>query len=339
MKIWRYSLSTRIEGKGELIKKSDAYFETLEVHGFSPKTIETYAFVLITFFRWIKSDWPRFQKFTQKDLQDWMIVLSKQNKSPSSINQRLCCVRAFYRFCFGKDLPHAAGVLYPKGVSYGPRRRGYLGISPVSRKGQLELRVKRPKRLMDPMRPPEVDRFLADIQRYRDLGITLVMLLCGLRRQEVTLLRVADVNFHQSSIRVMGKGRRERFVPMPFCLMEVLARYVEVERPTNSNDDRFFVVLQGARTGGAMTNAGIRSLFRKRRERLELPMARPHQFRHVFASDLARSGVPLTTIQRLLGHADPKTSLIYIELFIEDIKTDYDRAMKNIEERYAALSK
>jgi site-specific recombinase XerD len=66
---------------------------------------------------------------------------------------------------------------------------------------------------------------------------------------------------------------------------------------------------------------------------------RPHQFRHAFASDLARVGVPLTTIQRLLGHADPKTSLIYIELFLEDIREEYNRAMGRISERYAALSK
>jgi len=127
-------------------------------------------------------------------------------------------------------------------------------------------------------------------------------------------------------------------VPMPFCLMQVLERYLDVERPTKSCE-RFFVLLQGKKAGAAMTTDGIRSLFRKRRARLGLARAKPHQFRHVFASDLARAGVPLTTIQRLLGHADPKTSLIYIELFIEDIKIEYEKAMKTIEARYAALSK
>lgn len=337
MKIWSYSFSTRIDGKGQLVKKANDYFEALEVQGFSPKSIQTYAFVLITFFRWLNERWERFEKFTQKDLQDWLIALNDRQLKAHSINQRLCTVRSFYFFCFGKKLPHAAGVLYQKGY-YKSVRVGHLGLHIPKRKTNLELRVKTPTKIMDPLTPKEIDRFLADINRYRDLGITLTMLLCGLRREEITLLRLEDVNFHQSSLRIRGKGKRERIVPMPFCLMQVMEHYLSMERPTESCD-RFFVILQGAKAGSPMTTSGIRSLFRKRRARLGLERARPHQFRHAFASDLARAGVPLTTIQRLLGHADPKTSLIYIELFIEDIKAEYDRAMKKIEARYAALSK
>jgi len=336
VKIWSYNFSTRIDGKGELVKRANDYFEVLEVQGFSPKSIQTYAFVLITFFRWIREDWKTFEHFNQKDLQDWLIALKGAHLKPSSINQRLCCARAFYFFCFGKKLPHAAGVVYPKGY-YKAKRRGPLAMYAPSRKVNLELRVKKPARVMDPMKPTDIDRFLSDINRYRDLGLTLMMLLCGLRREEVTLLKMEDVNFHQSAVKVSGKGRRERVVPMPMCLMEVLERYLEMERPLKSSN-RFFVLLQG-RPGDPMTTAGVRSLFRKRSRRLGLPMARPHQFRHAFASDLARAGVPLLTIQRLLGHADPQTSLIYIELFIEDIKAEYEAAMKKIEIRYAALSK
>lgn len=336
MKIWSYSFSTRIDGKGQLVKKANDYFEALEVQGFSPKSIQTYAFVLITFFRWLHEDWTRFSKFTQKDLLAWMMYMSRHQLKPSSINQRLCCARAFYFFCFGKKLPHVPGVVYPKGY-FKAKRRGPIGLYAPSKKVDLELRVKRPARVMDPMKPAEIDLFLSDINRYRDLGLTLMMLLCGLRREEVTLLKMEDVNFHQSSVKVLGKGRRERVVPMPLCLMQVLEKYLDMERPTRGSE-RFFVLLQG-RPGEPMTTAGVRSLFRKRSRRLGLPTARPHQFRHAFASDLARAGVPLLTIQRLLGHADPQTSLIYIELFIEDIKAEYDQAMKKIEARYAALSK
>lgn len=335
MKIWSYSFSTRIDGKGDLVNHTNKYFEALEVQGFSPKTIQTYAFVLITFFRWINQDWNRFKKFNQKDLLDWMIHLDRQKRKPSTINQRLCCVRAFYTFCFSKKIPHVPGVVYPKGY-YKAKRRGPLGLYSPSKKVDLELQVKRPSKVMDPMKPKDIDLFLSDINRYRDLGLTLMMLLCGLRREEVTVLKLEDVDFHQSAVRVMGKGRRERVVPMPQCLMQVLEKYLDMERPIKSSE-RFFVLLQG-RTGAPMTTAGVRSLFRKRSKRLGLPQARPHQFRHAFASDLARAGVPLLTIQRLLGHADPQTSLIYIELFIEDIKIEYDKAMKKIESRYATLS-
>ncbi len=337
MKIWSYSFSTRIDGKGLLVEKANKYFEVLEVHGFSPKSIQTYAFVLITFFRWLNEDWKKFENFTQKDLQDWMFELDKKNLKPNSINQRLCCARAFYRFCFDKPLPHVPGVLYRRGSCRG-RGRGYLGLSTIKPKGFLELSANVPRKIIDPMTPKDIDLFLADIDRYRDLALTLTMLLCGLRRQEITLLRIEDVDFHQSIMKVSGKGHRERFVPMPFCLMQVLEKYLNIERPISALE-HFFVILQGQKSGQPMTNSGIRSLFRKRRDRLGLPKAKPHQFRHAFASDLARAGVPLTTIQRLLGHSDPRTSVIYIELFIEDIKIEYDKAMTKIEARYAALSK
>jgi len=251
---------------------------------------------LVGLIRWLKNSWEKFEVFTQKDLQDWMIALRAENLSPRTINQRLCCARAFYRFCFGKNIPHAAGVLYPK-AHYKGQRKIPFGISRRDRRGFLELKVKVPHKVMDPLKPKEIDQFLSDIQRYRDLAIVLTMLLCGLRRQEIVNLRMEDVNFHQSALRVRGKGKKERIVPMPFHLMQVYEKYLDVERPIKAKE-AFFVLLQGIRAGHEMTVVGIRSLFRNRRARLGIEKARPHQFRHAFASDLARAGVPPLTGSR-----------------------------------------
>ena len=70
MKIWSYSQSHRIDGAGDLIDKANKYFEACEVHGNSPDSVRTYVFALMTFFRWFGSDLKKFEKFTQKDLQD-----------------------------------------------------------------------------------------------------------------------------------------------------------------------------------------------------------------------------------------------------------------------------
>jgi len=120
--------------------------------------------------------------------------------------------------------------------------------------------------------------------------------------------------------------------------MEVSEKYLSFERPATTGD-RFFVILQGKKTGQPMTSPGLRSLFQYRSSVKRIPRARPHQFRHAFASDLARVGVPITTIQRLLGHSDPMTSAMYIYLFMDDIRADYEKAMLRIEERYAALAR
>jgi site-specific recombinase XerD len=276
--------------------------------------------------------WNR--KFNQKNLQNWMFYCQEHNLKPRSINRRLASVRMFYRFCYGTQVPHSSGVVYSKGSSKHSRRESRLGLFKISQKSFLELHVKVPRKVVDPLKPSDVDDFLKDIRRYRDLAIILSMLLCGLRSQEVINLRKDDVDFQQSQLRVMGKGKRERIVPMSLRLMEVFEKYLTYERPLQCCE-HFFVILQGSGFGQAMTTAGLRSLFRYRRTITNVAMAKPHQFRHTFASDLARAGTPITTIQRLLGHSDPQTSEIYIELFMEDIRAEYEKAMVRLGGRYA----
>ena len=336
MKIKGYSQSYWIEGEGRLVEVANKYFHAAEVHGLSPDTVRAYAYGLKSFFEWIKSDWSSFEKMNQKTLQDWLFFLKSKKMQPRSINQQLVCVRAFYRFIFGQPVPHAAGVLYPNAYYRGPRRTRYGG-SP-SRKSFLELRVKVPREVINPIKPKEIDTFISNMNRYRDLAIVLTMLCCGLRSQEVILLRREDVDFHRASLLVRGKGKRERMVPLPEQLMAVYERYLNMERP-HDGPGPFFVIMQGKHTGQILNRHSFRAFFWYHRKKLNLPKARPHQFRHAFASDLARVGVPLTTIQRLLGHADPRTSVIYIELFLDDIRVEYDRAIKKIEERYATFSK
>lgn len=337
MKIWSYSQSHRIDGEGPLVVKANKYFEAAEVQGCSPDSVRTYVFGLMTFFRWLGEDWHKFEKFNQKDLQDWMTFLSQNGFKPNTVNQRLNCVRGFYRFCFAQPIPHAAGVIYPRGHTHVSGRRG-LYRSPFPQRRITELKVKVPDKIMDPMRPVEVDKFMRNLLRYRDVAIVLTMLTCGLRSQEVISLRMEDVDFHQCQMRVRGKGRKERIVPLCFQIMRAFEKYLSLERPLKSADS-FFVVLRGNDAGQTMNRESFRSFFRYHRKKTGVKKARPHEFRHLFASDLARAGVSIGVIQELLGHAELKTSQIYIDLFIDDIRAEYDKAMKRIEARYAALSK
>ena len=119
-------------------------------------------------------------------------------------------------------------------------------------------------------------------------------------------------------------------------LIEVLEKYLAMERPSHAAES-LFVVFQGKRVGQALSYPGIRSLFRYRRMLTQIERAKPHQFRHTFASDMARAGVPITSLQKLLGHAEMRTCEIYIHLNIDDVRSDYDRAMKRIGERYAEI--
>jgi integrase len=162
------------------------------------------------------------------------------------------------------------------------------------------------------------------------------MLFCGLRSLEVLRLRIADVNVSDRRLRVHGKGNRERMLPLSDELLQALNDYIRLERPSDAMDDSLFVVLQGRRRGLSMTTAGLRSLFRYRRSRLSetLANANAHRFRHTFGADMARSGVRLPVLQRMMGHADAKMTLQYIHLSMADIAAEYHRAIEVITKRY-----
>ena len=87
-----------------------------------------------------------------------------------------------------------------------------------------------------------------------------------------------------------------------------------------------------------MTPTGLRSLFRHRRFSHEVPKANAHRFRHTFACDLARSGVRLPVLQRMMGHANGTTTLQYIHLSMADINEEYQRVMVTLQKRYASVN-
>jgi integrase len=160
------------------------------------------------------------------------------------------------------------------------------------------------------------------------------MLLCGLRSREVLELELGDIVFIDAYIRVRGKGGRERSVPLPKLLARSVRQYLDLERPRRCADAHLFVVLQGARRGKPMTSAGLRSLFRYRRRRRVVAIANPHRFRHTFGADMARAGVRLPVLQRLMGHAEMTTTLQYINLSMSDVADEYRRAISEIDARY-----
>jgi integrase len=194
--------------------------------------------------------------------------------------------------------------------------------------------VKTPRHLIEPLSEEQVRVFLRSLQRYRDIAIVYLMLLCGLRSQEVLSLKRQDISFEESRLRVRGKGKKERLLPLPGIILQAIENYLLWERPQMSLSTTLFVVLQGNRRGRPMTSAGLRSLFRHRRLNSTISLANAHRFRHTFGSDMARSGVGLPILQRMMGHADSATTLQYINLSMTDIAKEYRRAMVEIQKRY-----
>lgn len=319
---------------GEPLAEVNEFLLALKVRGLSPRTVRAYAFDLLLFYRWMRANNRTLQELSSTDLVNFIAAQRTTGAAPKSINRRLSTARLLYRFWMESDLGAGPGVSLPGPYYKGPGRDHYLGIHKLSRRGARKLRVVEPQKLVEPLTPEQVRSFLRSLSRYRDLAIVHFMLLCGLRSREVLQLNLGDIVFGDSQVRVPGKGQRDRALPLPDVLGHALRQYQQFERPRRCAEPRLFVVLQGKRRGRPMTTAGLRSLFRHRRRRGALAMANPHRFRHTFGADMARAGVRLPILQQMMGHADLKTTMLYVRLSMADVAEEFHRAVSKIARRY-----
>lgn len=316
------------------IREANAFLEAIELRGLARQTIRAYAYDLLLLYRWLLESDDKLCQLTAAKLVQFVASQRRDDASPRSINRRLSTIRLLYRFHFGSD-PGGTHVSLPAPHYKGPGRDHDLGLHALRKRPALQLRVKESRKLVEPLSPDQVQAFFGEVTRYRDLAIVHLMLLCGLRTCEVMRLEMGDVSFRDQKLLIRGKGGRERVIPLPETLAQALRQYIALERPSPSSSHAFlFVVLQGPRRGSPLTAAGLRSLFRHRRQLALLASANAHRFRHTFGTDMARAGVRLPVLQRMMGHADAKTTLQYIQLSMTDIAEEYRRAMRALDKRY-----
>ncbi|MEO2168314.1 MAG: site-specific tyrosine recombinase XerD [bacterium] len=174
---------------------------------------------------------------------------------------------------------------------------------------------RQPRRLPHVLSAEDVERLLEAAVRtptpFRDLALLEVLYGGGLRVSEATSLSLDRLMLEEKALRVIGKGERERIVPLgrPACV--ALARYLEAERPRLLTKGRTDAVFLSPR-GRGLTRQAIFALIRRLAERAGLEQApSPHDLRHAFATHLVEHGADLRAVQTLLGHANISTTEVY----------------------------
>jgi len=299
----------------------------------APLTLRSYANMLLSFVRW----WSRqpgidiwsfsANQFTESTLVDFVRSQVDQlpKLSPEHINMRSSMLRRLFRFYFHEDMPHAPYFIQRQWYCRAPLGYGRGRVRTAS----ADLKLKVPQRVIQPLTREQVQRFWHGFHTARDLAMVALMLLNGLRSREVLALKLEDLLFSESQIRVNGKGSRVRLLPLPPETIRILRCYLNTERPL-TNSPEVFVSLKGKARGRPLTSAGIRSLFRHHRKTSSVAPANPHRFRHTFGRDMVCAGVSLPALQRLMGHAHIQTTLLYIHLAPQDVFAEYARAVEQI---------
>ena len=315
-----------VEQSGREVEWINRYLDQERVRGVADSTLRSYAHDLLHFLRWWaaahRTSAVTKQVLTESTFLDYIRFQVNQNPPPAaaSINRRVGTVERAMR----REFPEAARLFAP-GFQNWYWRRSRLGYG-RPRPALTRLRVKTPKRVVVPLSVEEVARFWSSFRTSRDLAIVGLMLLHGLRSCEVLALNLEDVQTSDSQIRVCGKGKRIRMLPLARESAELLDHYLSLERPPLCGQ-ALFVCLKGPARGNRMTPAGLRSLFRHHRQIPRVTKANPHRFRHTFASDMVRAGISLPALMQLMGHAQIQTTMVYIQLSPRDVWVQYARAV------------
>ena len=298
------------------------------VRRLAENTLRSYAMDLLHFLRWWDSvnhtDVISESALSATVLLDYLRFQSGHHPQPAAatINRRVGVVERALR----NEFPDTAASPFAPGFHHFYWRHPPLGYGRRPRPALSRLRVKEPKRILMPLSVDEVARFWSSFRTSRDLAIVGLMLLQGLRSNEVIALNCEDILLSESQMRVRGKGHKIRCLPLASDTVLLLDHYLRLERPEQCGP-ALFVSLKGPARGVRMTPAGMRSLFRHHRRVSQTAPAHPHRFRHTFASDMVRAGISLPALMQLMGHAHISTTLVYVQISPRDVFEQYARAV------------
>jgi site-specific recombinase XerD len=241
------------------------------------------------------------------DFRDYLFELMKKSQARSYIRLQFSAFRTFYRF-----------LVERKNLRKDPVRE--LQLPKPEKKLPLVLtRQQIDELLAAPLRVPK-QRAAPAWMPLRDAAILELFYSSGLRLQELASLNVADLDIYTESVRVLGKGRKERVCPVGAPALESVSHY---RSAANIQTGPLFINKSRRR----ISPRSIWLILKRYLRHTSIPIAlSPHKLRHSFATHLLDSGADLRSVQALLGHASLSTTQIYTHVTVERLKKAYAEA-------------
>jgi integrase/recombinase XerC len=251
---------------------------------------------------------PRIEDVDALAIREWLGFLYQQRLSAVSMGRKLAAVRSLFKFLL---------------------REG-LGTTNVAR---LVRTPKTPKTLPAVMTAEQTNQMLDGVPDAaeklerpfpaRDLAVFELLYGCGLRISELTGLNLEDFDFNERWVRVRGKGRKERQVPLPGKAARALERYLDARQPAAATERALLLNHRGQR----LTDRGARGIVKFYARMITGDSSlHPHSLRHAYATHLLSDGADLRAIQELLGHSQLSTTQKYTQVSLADLMAVYDKA-------------
>jgi integrase/recombinase XerC len=279
----------------------------------SPHTLQAYRRDLDAFTRYLDGHYGGTWGFGRVDrlgIRSFLGEMQRHGLAKRSMARALSAVRSLYRFLQMHHGLDRSPVRASKAPKLGRRLPGYLDRS---RTDALFEAAETRARESDPA-------------SCRDLAILELFYSSGLRLSELTGLNLPDLDLLSDQVKVRGKGRKERLVPMGSRANQALRRYLEEREPLARlpRADRQAVFL--GRGGRRLTPRTVQRIVQRAFLAIGADGLRTHSLRHTFATHLLDAGADLRAVQELLGHASLSTTQIYTHTSVERLKKVYQQA-------------
>ncbi|MEI6832112.1 MAG: tyrosine recombinase XerC [Candidatus Omnitrophota bacterium] len=283
-------------------KYIEKFIRYMEIEkNYSTHTILNYKLDLQNFSRFLSG--TELEKIDYLMLRKYLAVLKEKNLGVRSVGRRLSALRSFFRFL---------------------SREGYIKTNPILMLSSPKL----DKHLPSFMTEEEVYKLIEsafakndlDLLGLRDRAILETFYSSGLRISELVGLNIDDLDVISGVVKIRGKGKKERIVPIGEAALSTIKKYLDKKK---KQTDAVFLNNNNRR----ITTRGVRDIVTKYLRIAGIkPGVSAHTFRHSFATHLLNRGADLRTVQELLGHANLSTTQIYTHLTTERLKSVYDKA-------------
>ena len=267
---------------------------------YSQRTVDAYRDDLRDFCRFLGVEMEDFnpKDVDETDVKDWMLdLLEEQHQSPRSVKRKLSALRSFYRFLLrqkrvNKDI--TARIIPPKADKPLPV---FFRQEEMAKERDIEME--------------QGD----DYESMRNNLIIEMLYQTGMRQAELLGLQDADLDLSTGQVRIFGKRRKERVVPIGDKLIQQIKAYMETRDGEGLGNDHFFP---------GLSKSTLYKIVRTRMGKVStLKKHSPHVLRHTFATAMLDNGADIRSIQELLGHASLSTTQVYTHTTFEQIKRVY----------------
>ncbi len=273
---------------------------------YSEHTIKSYEEDLNNFFSYVQDNSINYLKLDKDNIRSYLKYLDEKKLNNRSISRMLSALRTFYKYLVLKKIIKANPLRDIRNPKVGKRLPNYLNNIEVE----------------DLTNSYNLD----DPTGIRNHLIIELLYSTGIRVSELVNIKISDINMSDNTIRILGKGNKERIVLFGDYAKDIINKYLSQARDSfikkNQND---YLILNCF--GNKLTTRSVENIVNKASKALKLKnKVTPHTIRHTFATDMLNNGADIKSVQELLGHSSLSTTQIYTHLTNDRIKSVYLKA-------------